>query len=479
MPNANEIELLQAAREAGIVSREELANFMAQMGHESLGFTRLEESFRYTHGVGQIPVQSVLREGREAAEAARVEALHGRPQELARLMYGGRMGNDDAGDGYLYRGRGYAQLTGEGNYRAAGTGVDLDLVRHPDLAANRANAVDIAVWYWQDKVPQRDRDDVTAATHRINGGENGLEDRHNRFDAWHATLTPEFMRDLEAGRIQPGQAVGSREGRRAMEDGALRRFETGEEVRQLRSDLHALGVRHDRTHVIGGGNIYDAHTEEAVRSFQEQHGLAVTGRAGPETLAAVRTAVRQHTAAPAHGQPNPPGHQHDPDPLGGQRHERHPHDQQGRGQGQPPHQGHPEGAMLDDPASHRHGMYSALLATVRGRDETLGRSSDHVSEQLAAGLTASARERGLTGIGFAQFSRDGTKVAMTDTQDPSLPWAKTAMGEVGRLAGQTMAQSSDRVERLDQQLALSQAQATPAQHMQAPEGPVIRGSRMV
>lgn len=477
MPNANEIELLRAAREAGITSRVELANFMAQMGHESLGFTRLEESFIYRQGVAQIPVQSVLREGHAAAEAARLEALHGRPQELARLMYGGRMGNDDAGDGYLYRGRGYTQLTGEQNYRDAGTGVNLDLVRHPELAANRANAVDIAVWFWQDKVPQRDRDDVTAATHAINGGENGLADRHNRFDAWHATLTPEFMRDLVAGRVQPGQAVMPSEGLRPMADGASRRFERGDEVQQLRADLHTLGVRYDRTHVIGTGNTYDAHTEEAVRRFQEQHGLAITGRAGPETLTAVRDALQRQVAPHPPGEPPPQQHRGDRNDPAAQ-HPQGNHDDQGEGQARPLPDG-PRGAvMLDDPSNRSHGLYSTLLATVREKDDALGRPSDVASQQLAAGLTAQARERGLTEIGFAQFSQDDTKVAMTDTQDPSLPWAKTAVGDVGQLVGQTMRQSSERIEKVDQQLALSQSQAMQTQGVQEQEGPMIRGPRI-
>lgn len=42
MATDNEIQMLRAARAAGITSREDMANFMAQMGHESGGFNRLE-----------------------------------------------------------------------------------------------------------------------------------------------------------------------------------------------------------------------------------------------------------------------------------------------------------------------------------------------------------------------------------------------------------------------------------------------------
>src|SRR3546814_1243870 len=93
-------------------------------------------------------------------------------------------------------------LTGEDNYRTRGDAVGLDLVGDPELAAERDNASRIAVSYWQARVPEADRDDVSAATLAINGGENGLADRYNRFDAWYAQLTPAFMADLAAGRVQ-------------------------------------------------------------------------------------------------------------------------------------------------------------------------------------------------------------------------------------------------------------------------------------
>lgn len=305
MPTDNEIQMLRAARAAGITSREEMANFMAQMGHESGGFTRLEEGFRYTQGIQQIPVSSAWREGAPALEAARLEALHGRPEELARLMYGGRMDNDDAGDGYLYRGRGYTQLTGEGNYRNTGNGVGMDLVAHPDLAAHRDNAERIALWYWENRVPAADRDDVTRATLGVNGGTNGLADRLNRYDAWHAVLTPEFVADLDAGRVHPGAGVGPAIGRPAMEDGALRRLESGEEVRQLNDRLRALNIRADNGHEVPAGQTFTRQTEEAVRRFQGQHQLPETGRADPATLQAIQRAIEQQQQ-PTTGQEHSP-----------------------------------------------------------------------------------------------------------------------------------------------------------------------------
>lgn len=299
MPSEHEVSMLRAARDAGITSREEMANFMAQMGHESTGFTRLEESFRYTRGIHQIPVRSAWREGAQALENARQEALEGRPRELGRLMYGERMGNDNAGDGYLYRGRGYTQLTGENNYRAAGEALNLDLVANPALASDRDNAEQVAIWFWQNQVPEQDRDDVTRATHAINNGENGLKDRLNRYDAWHAALTPDFVAQLDLGRIRAGASIVPADDSPAMEDGALRRFEDGEEVRQLNSHLRELDVRTERNRQVPEGDTFTRETEQAIRRFQEQQTVPTTGRADPATLEAIERELRQHREPPA------------------------------------------------------------------------------------------------------------------------------------------------------------------------------------
>ncbi|WP_406235801.1 XVIPCD domain-containing protein [Isoptericola jiangsuensis] len=212
MSTDRESQLLRQATDAGIDSPRELANFMAQAGHESRGLSRLNESFNYTRATSQIPVEAAWRSGNEALESARQEALRGRPNDLAELMYGGRLGNDAPGDALKYHGRGYLPLTGKENYERAGKALDLDLVNHPELAARPEHAGRIAVWQWQNHVPEHARESVREATYAINGAMNGVEDRLRRFDAWQQKLTPDVMQRLTHGDVGEQASLGQAPG---------------------------------------------------------------------------------------------------------------------------------------------------------------------------------------------------------------------------------------------------------------------------
>lgn len=308
MANDKEVQLVRQAMAAGITSRKELANFMAQVSHESGGLVRLEEGFRYTKGIHQIPVKSALREGPEALEAARISAQSGKPEALAELMYGGRMGNEELGDGYAYRGRGYMQLTGKDNYRAAGTALNLDLVNHPNLAGDPENAAKIATWFWKQNVPLAAREDVTATTRAINGGTNGLADRETRYADWYKTLTPEFIEQVDAGRVGLSQldrtATQSAPARNVSVSSTLSHGERGIDVRHVQDRLCMLGFRDARGRKIAVDGDFGQRTKEVVQAFQHAHGLKADGVVGTKTLDALKKA--EH--APLVSDPNHPDH---------------------------------------------------------------------------------------------------------------------------------------------------------------------------
>lgn len=81
---------------------------------------------------------------------AEINRLKAKPEEFFEFVYGGRMGNNEPGDGYKFRGRGLIQLTGKDNYADASLAVfgDDTLIQNPDLIVkNPEVAAQVANWY--------------------------------------------------------------------------------------------------------------------------------------------------------------------------------------------------------------------------------------------------------------------------------------------------------------------------------------------
>ncbi len=89
------------------------------------------------------------------------------------------LGNTQPGDGFKYRGRGIFMITGRYNYTQYAQKTGLDLVNHPELAADPVNAMTIACIFWNAHgcSALADNDDCLDITKKINGGTNGLSVR--------------------------------------------------------------------------------------------------------------------------------------------------------------------------------------------------------------------------------------------------------------------------------------------------------------
>jgi putative chitinase len=153
------------------------AAFLGQMAHESAKFTRLEENLWYR--APQIAkVWPRL--------ASRATALAGKPEDLANAAYGGRLGNNRPGDGWLFRGRGLVQLTGRANYATFCYETD------PDLVAEPKDATRAATMFWTRHGLNRlaDKGDVDGITERLHGPAMlGAKLRRDFTKTFHRALT--------------------------------------------------------------------------------------------------------------------------------------------------------------------------------------------------------------------------------------------------------------------------------------------------
>ena len=177
----------KAMMDYGITAPLDQAMFIAQMGHESGGYTRLVESLNYaaenlvpTFGKHRITKQQAAALGRTATQPANQKAI-------ANLVYGGewgkeKLGNQVAGDGWKYRGRGLKQITGLSNYRSCGQALKLDLVVHPQLLEVDEHAARSAAWFYVSRGCLLHSGDVERVTLIINGGRNGLDKRRALFN---------------------------------------------------------------------------------------------------------------------------------------------------------------------------------------------------------------------------------------------------------------------------------------------------------
>jgi putative chitinase len=294
--------LLEAAKNAGIQNPKELANFMGQMQIESGGYTHMNESMHYRPErlLEVFPGRNGMNDVAKAKEI-----VAGGPESIANAIYGGQwgkthLGNVEPGDGWKFHGRGYVQLTGRDNYAIVGKALGLDLVNHPELAADRDIASKIAIHYWETRVvPHSHQQDVKGACHDINGGEKGLPERRVVAEEWEHTLTHVHERDGQQMSAAPHSEPSSKTHHEQHATPAPRQDADSTSAHDLQRQLSMLGYTDAHGHPLPSHGQSDLVTKHAVESFQFEHGLKVDGIAGPKTMHTIEEALaKQHAQLP-------------------------------------------------------------------------------------------------------------------------------------------------------------------------------------
>lgn len=172
MPRASTLwvdPLNYAAQRFALDPKLRFAAWLAQLAAESGELTELEENLHYS-GIRLMQVYP-----REFPDLGIAEAYAAKgPEAIANRVYSGLggNGNEQTGDGYLFRGRGPLQLTFRNNYRDCSAGLqDASILSDPDRLLNQTPGALSAAWFFREHgcVPFADAGNIDSISRRING----------------------------------------------------------------------------------------------------------------------------------------------------------------------------------------------------------------------------------------------------------------------------------------------------------------------
>lgn len=192
--------------EFGIDQLPELHDFIAQVAHESGGFTIVEESLNYTTPARILEIFGV---GRHSAKITEAEAqqLAGKPEALAERVYGlgnpkkaAELGNIEPGDGWKFKGWGAMQITGRADHEKYFDGT------YDGETCLRAALME----YTAKGCPKYAMAcDIVKTTKLINGGTNGLAERKKLLAKAQAIWTEAPVDAIAMGLVDTKSATAS------------------------------------------------------------------------------------------------------------------------------------------------------------------------------------------------------------------------------------------------------------------------------
>lgn len=266
------LESQELLKRYGIDNPNRLAHFLGQGVVETGGLTATIENLNYSAELLRRTWPRRFRTDEIAREYAR------QPERIANYVYGGRadLGNGpvESGDGWTYRGRGFFQLTGRGNYRNFGRIAGFDLENNPAELEDMKKSIEVAAAYFQamELGAYADADNAAAVSRGVNRGDpTSTVPAHGEADR---ILWTNAALDL----VNDPQSLLAR----ASDDATLRLGAAGERVRALQRDLADLG------YAVGTvDGVFGPATRRALINFQEERRLQTTGEADEPTRAAL------------------------------------------------------------------------------------------------------------------------------------------------------------------------------------------------
>ena len=190
IPDAVIAQIPDTAARFNITNALRLAHFLSQCGHESGSWKAVRENLNYSAK----GLMGIFKKYFPTATLA--TAYERQPEKIANRVYASRMGNgnENSGDGYKFRGRGYIQLTGKENYTRFDATVPESIVSDPDLVATKYPLASAAFFFNSNKLwsicdQGATPAVVTAVTKRVNGGVIGLKDRIDHFNEYYKLLS--------------------------------------------------------------------------------------------------------------------------------------------------------------------------------------------------------------------------------------------------------------------------------------------------
>lgn len=168
----------------GLTTKRRVVHYLAQIFHESGALSATSENMNYS-------ADGLMKTFPKYFDAEKARQYARQPEKIANYVYGGRMGNgnENTGDGWRFRGRGYIGLTGRQNYSDFNS-FDLctvDVLKNPDKVASYPLNQICAMWFWEryglnavadtDTGGSMSEQVVERITRKVNGGYLGLAQR--------------------------------------------------------------------------------------------------------------------------------------------------------------------------------------------------------------------------------------------------------------------------------------------------------------